>query len=182
MRFMVMVKATRESEAGEMPSERLLAEMGKYNEELVKAGVLLAGEGLHPTSNGYRVTKTGGKITVKDGPFTEAKELVAGFWIIQVKSKEEAIEWAKRVPFEADGPSATAGGTGQIELRQVFELSDFPVEENESGWREKESDLRTELESAPPAPTSDGTKIRYMLFMMANAQSEAGELPDQKVL
>jgi hypothetical protein len=115
MRFMVLVKANKDSEAGVMPSEQILAEMGKYNEELVKAGVLLAGEGLHPSSKGARVKFSGDKRTVIDGPFTEAKELIAGFWLIQVKSKEEAIEWAKRIPFEED----------HVEIRQVFELEDF---------------------------------------------------------
>ena len=95
--------------------------MGKYNEELIKAGVLLAGEGLHPSSKGARVRFAGGKTTVIDGPFAETKELIAGFWMIQVKSKEEAIEWAKRVPFDPKGASATRGGVGEIELRQVFE-------------------------------------------------------------
>jgi hypothetical protein len=113
---MVMVKATKDSEAGVMPSEELLTEMGKYNEELVKAGVMLAGEGLHPSSKGARVRFSGKERTVIDGPFAETKELVAGFWLIQVKSKEEAIEWAKRVPFQE----------GEVEVRQVFELSDFP--------------------------------------------------------
>src|SRR5262245_38152624 len=102
MRFMMIIKATKESEAGEMPSEKLLAAMAKYNEELVKAGVMLDGAGLQASSKGARVTYSKGKRTVTDGPFAEAKELIAGFWIIQVKSKEEAIEWAKRVPFDAD--------------------------------------------------------------------------------
>ena len=115
MRFMVMVKATRNSEAGAMPSEKLLAEMGKFNEELVKAGVMLAGEGLHPSSKGTRVKFSGGKRTVIDGPFAETKELVAGFWLWQVKSKEEAIEWLKRAPFEDT----------EVEIRQVFENDDF---------------------------------------------------------
>jgi hypothetical protein len=115
MRFMVIIKADARSEAGIMPSQQLLTEMGKYNEELVKAGALLAGEGLHPSSKGARVHFSGSKRTVVDGPFSEAKELVAGFWLIQVKSKEEAIEWAKRVPFTE----------GEVELRQVFELEDF---------------------------------------------------------
>ena len=117
MRFMILVKATEQSEAGVLPSEQVLAEMGKYNEELVKAGVLLAGEGLHPSSKGARVKFSGGKRTVIDGPFTEAKELIAGFWLIQVKSKEEAIEWARRVPFNE--------GEAEIEIRQVFEAEDF---------------------------------------------------------
>ena len=118
MRFMVMVKATKESEAGVMPSEQLLADMGKYNEELVKAGIMLAGEGLQPSSKGARVRFSGTKRTVIDGPFAETKELVAGFWIWQVKSKEEAIEWLKRCPNPMPGES-------EIELRQIFEFEDF---------------------------------------------------------
>jgi len=102
--------------------------MGKYNEELIKAGVLLAGEGLQPSSKGARVRFAGGKTTVIDGPFSETKELIAGFWMIQVKSKEEAIEWAKRVPFDPHGASATTGGVGEIEIRQVFEAADFSPE------------------------------------------------------
>jgi len=113
---MVLVKANSDSEAGVLPDEKILTDMGKYNEELVKAGVLLAGEGLHPSSRGARVTFSGGKHTVIDGPFAETKELVAGFWLIQVKSKDEAIEWIKRAPFD--------GGT-EIEIRQVFEAADF---------------------------------------------------------
>lgn len=119
MRFMLLVKATDESEAGVMPSAELLRAMGKYNEELVKAGVLLAGEGLHPTSKGARVRFDGAKRTVVEGPFPDAKDLVAGFWLIEVKSKEEAIEWVKRVPFGAGDPES------EIEIRQVFEAEDF---------------------------------------------------------
>jgi hypothetical protein len=122
MRFMIMVKATKESEAGVMPDEKLLAEMGKYNEELAKAGVLLAGEGLQPSSKGARVRFSGDKRTVIDGPFAETKELVAGFWIIQVRSKEEAIEWVKRVP------NPFPGTESEIEIRQVFEAEDFGAE------------------------------------------------------
>ena len=122
MRFMVMVKATRNSEAGAMPGEKLLAEMGKFNEELVKAGVLLAAEGLHPSSKGTRVKFSGGKRTVIDGPFAETKELVAGFWLWQVKSKEEAIEWVKRCPDPMPGEES------EIEIRQVFEAEDFGAE------------------------------------------------------
>ena len=116
MRFMVLVKASKESEAGTLPDRKILTEMGKYNEELVKAGVMLAGEGLHPTSKGVRVTFSGSKRTVTDGPFPETKELLAGFWIFKVKSKEDAIEWVKKAPFD--------GGT-EIEIRQVFEAEDF---------------------------------------------------------
>jgi hypothetical protein len=125
MRFMMLIKADKNSEAGQMPSEELLVAMGKYNEELIKAGVMLDGEGLHPSSKGARIRFAGGKSTVIDGPFAETKELVAGFWMIQVKSKAEAIEWAKRVPFDPHGASATTGGVGEIELRQVFEATDF---------------------------------------------------------
>jgi hypothetical protein len=121
MRFMVLVKATKDSEAGVLPDEKLLREMGKYNDELVKAGVMLAGEGLQPSSKGARVRFSGDKRTVIDGPFTETKELIAGFWLIQVKSKEEAIEWVKRVP----NPT---GEEGEIEIRQVFEAEDFGPE------------------------------------------------------
>ena len=119
MRFMVIVKADKSSEAGELPDEKLLAEMTKYNEELVKAGVLLAGEGLQPSSKGARVRFSGNKRTVIDGPFAETKELVAGFWLFQVKSKEEAIEWVKRAP------NPFPGTESEIEIRQVFEAEDF---------------------------------------------------------
>ena len=122
MRFMVLVKADAKSEAGIMPDEKLLAEMGKYNEELVKAGVMLAGEGLHPSSKGTRVRFSGNKRTVIDGPFSETKELIAGFWLIQVKSREEAIEWVKRCPNPMPGTEA------EIEIRQVFESEDFGAE------------------------------------------------------
>jgi hypothetical protein len=115
MRFMMIVKADQRSEAGVLPTEKELADMAQYNEQLVKAGVMLAGEGLQASSKGAKVRYEGRKRSVIDGPFTEAKELIAGFWLIQVKSKEEAIEWAKRVPFTE----------GEVELRQVFELEDF---------------------------------------------------------
>ncbi len=118
MKFMVIVKATKESEAGVMPSTELLTAMGNYNEELVKAGVLMAGEGLHPSSKGARVRFSGNSRTVIDGPFTETKELVAGFWLLQVRSKEECIEWVKRCPNPMDGDS-------EIEIRQVFDADDF---------------------------------------------------------
>jgi hypothetical protein len=118
MRFMVIVKATKESEAGEMPGTELLTAMGKYNEELVKAGIMLAGDGLHPSSKGVRVRFSGTKRTVIDGPFAETKELIAGFWIWQVRSLDEAIEWVKRCPNPMNGES-------DIEIRQVFESEDF---------------------------------------------------------
>jgi hypothetical protein len=137
MRFMILVKADKDTEAGVLPSEELLAAMGKYNEELAKAGVLLAGEGLHPSSKGARVKFSGGKTTVIDGPFTEAKELIAGFWLIQVKSKEEAIEWVKRVPHPDDRE-------GEIEIRQVFEAEDFG-DEFTPELREQEERLRAQI-------------------------------------
>ena len=121
MRFMIIVKASKDSEAGIMPSEKLLTEMGKFNEELANAGVLLAGDGLHPTSRGARVKFSGNKRTVIDGPFTETKELIAGFWLWNVKSKEEAIEWVKRCPNPHNEDS-------EIEIRQVFEAEDFGAE------------------------------------------------------
>jgi len=119
---MILIKATKDSEAGVMPSQQLLTEMGKFNEELVKAGVMLAGEGLHPTSKGARVKFSGSKRTVIDGPFAETKELLAGFWLWQVKSKEEAIEWVKRCP------NPFPGSDSEIEIRQVFEAEDFGAE------------------------------------------------------
>ena len=136
MRVMVIVKASPESEAGQMPSEQILTEMGKYNEQLVKAGVMLAGEGLHPSSKGKRVRFSGSQRTVIDGPFAESKELIAGFWLWQVKSIEEAVEWLKRAPFD--------GGT-EIELRPVFETEDFGKELTPE-TREREERLRAELE------------------------------------
>src|SRR5712692_5389848 len=119
MRFMVLVKADKNSEAGVMPDKKILTDMGNFNDELVKAGVLLEGEGLHPSSKGARVRFSGSKRTVTDGPFSETKELVAGYWIWQVKSKEEAIEWLRRAPFD--------GGT-EVEIRQIFEADDFGAE------------------------------------------------------
>ena len=139
MRFMVIVKANKDSEAGVMPSEELLTEMGKFNEELVNAGVMLAGEGLHPSSKGARVVFSGDKRTVIDGPFAETKELVAGFWLWQVKSKKEAIEWAKRCP----NPT---GEGGELEIRQVFEAEDFG-EEFTPELREQDDRLRAEMEA-----------------------------------
>ena len=136
MRFMVMVKASKESEAGEMPDTKLLAAMGKFNEELVKAGVMLAGEGLHPTSKGKRVRFSGTKRTVIDGPFTETKELVAGFWIWQCKSMDEAIEWLKRCPNPMKSDS-------DVEIRPIFSPEDFgealtpELKEQEARLREK---------------------------------------------
>jgi hypothetical protein len=138
MKFMVIVKANADSEAGVMPTEKLLSEMGKFNEELVKAGVMLAGEGLHPSSKGARVKFSGDKRIVIDGPFAEAKELIAGYWIFNVKSKEEAIEWVKRCPC----PHTDRGA--EIEIRQVFEAEDFGAEFTPE-LREQEERLRQQI-------------------------------------
>lgn len=139
MRFMIIVKASPDSEAGVMPSEELLTAMGNYNEELVKAGIMLAGEGLHPSSKGARVRFSGDKRTVIDGPFAETKELIAGYWLWQVKSKEEAIEWVKRCPNPMPGTEA------EIEIRQVFEAEDFGAEFTPE-LREQEERLRAQTE------------------------------------
>ena len=137
MKFMILVKADKNSEAGRMPDEKLLTKIGKYNEELAKAGVMVAGEGLHPTSKGARVKFADGKHIVTNGPFPESNDLVAGFWIWQVKSKEEALEWLKRAPFD--------GGT-EIELREVFEMEDFAASDPTGEIRAQEARLRKESE------------------------------------
>ena len=136
MRFMMIVKANEDSEAGVMPDEKLLTEMGNFNDELIKAGIMLAGEGLQPSSKGARVRFSGSKRSVIDGPFAETKELIAGYWLIQVKSREEAIEWAKRVP----APHGV-DQEGEIEIRQLFEVDDFPPSAAVERVRELESRL-----------------------------------------
>ena len=142
MRFMVIVKASKDSEAGKMPSEQLLAAMGKYNEELAKAGILRAAEGLQPSSKGARVRFSGKKRTVIDGPFAETKELIAGFWIWEVKSKEEAIEWLKRCPNPHDEET-------EVEIRQIFEAEDFGAEFTPE-LREQEQRIRARLDAKKP--------------------------------
>ncbi|MFC3286078.1 YciI family protein [Litchfieldella rifensis] len=150
MRFMIIVKASKDSEAGKMPSQELLEAMGKYNEELVKAGILLSGEGLQPSSKGARVRFSDDQHTVLDGPFPETKELIAGFWLWQVKSKEEAIEWVKRCPNPMPGSEA------EIEIRQVFEEEDFGEEftpelrEQEERWRAQAAQNAEEAHSRKP--------------------------------
>jgi hypothetical protein len=168
MRFMMLVKATKDYEAGVWPDEKLLSEMAEWTEELVKAGARLETGRLQPSSQGVRVRYADGKLMVTDGPFAESKELIAGFCLIQVKSRDEAIEWAKRVPFQE----------GEIELRPLYELFDFPVDaaEKPEGWREKEEQIR----AAPPA-RKPGT-IRYMGIVKADKNTEAGVLPDEKFL
>jgi hypothetical protein len=146
MRFMIIVKANKDSEAGVMPSEKMLADMGKFNEELVKASVMLAGEGLHASSKGARVKFSGGKSIVIDGPFAETKELIAGFWLWQVKSKEEAIEWLKRAPFEET----------EVEIRQVFEAEDFGAEFTPE-LREQEERVRAQAELNKSSNSEQGS-------------------------
>src|SRR5438045_6220762 len=138
MRVMVIVKANEESESGKLPDEKILSAMGKFNEELVKAGVMLAGEGLKPSSKGARIKFSGGKRTVTDGPFAETKELVAGFWLWQVKSFDEAVEWLKRAPFD--------GGT-EVELRQVFETEEFAASDPSGDIRRQEEDLKKRIQA-----------------------------------
>jgi hypothetical protein len=168
MRFMMLVKGTKDYEAGIWPDEKLLSEIAKWTEELVKAGARLDGGRLQPSSTGVRVRYADRKFTVTDGPFAETKELIAGFCLIQAKSLDEAIEWTKRVPFQE----------GEIELRPLYELFDFPVDaaEKPDGWREKEEQLR----AAPPA-RKPGT-IRYMGLVKADKDTEAGVLPGEKAL
>ena len=169
MRIMMIVKANPDSEKGILPDEKVLSAMGTYNEKLGKAGALLAMDGLQPSSEGFRVKCSKGKVTVTDGPFAEAKELVAGFWLINVKSLAEGIEWAKRTPFQ----------DGEIELRPLFETEDFPVspDEDPEGWRKKE--LENRAKAAPPR--KPGTK-RYLGLLLADRDTEAGVMPDEKVL
>lgn len=143
MRVMVMVKATKDSEAGVMPTEQLLTDMGRYNEELVRAGIMLAGEGLHPSAKGVRVRFDGPKRTVIDGPFAETKELVAGYWLWQVKSMEEAVEWLKRCP----NPMTEAS---EVEIRPVYEAEDFGAEFTPE-LREQEERLRAAIEASSPS-------------------------------
>ena len=138
MRFMVIVKATKESEGGALPDEKALAAMGNFNEELVKAGVMLAGEGLHPSSEGVRISFAGGKKTVTEGPFAETKELVAGYWLLQTKTKAEVVEWIKRAPFMAGE---------EVEIRQVFEAEEFAASDPTGKLREQEQRLRDTIAS-----------------------------------
>jgi hypothetical protein len=175
MRFMMLVKSDEKSEAGILPDEKVFSDMGKYNEELVKAGALLAAEGLHPSSKGARIRLSGGKYTVKDGPFAEAKELVAGFWLIQANSKEEAIEWAKRCPFD----------DGEVEIRPLYELDCFPVDpaEQAGGWRQQEQQFREAAAAQNPTFELRGGKtMRFLCFVNADRATEAGVLPDEKAL
>ncbi|HKU44089.1 MAG TPA: YciI family protein [Polyangiales bacterium] len=171
---MMLLKSDANAEAGVMPDEKLLTDMGNYNQRMVEAGVMVGGEGLHPSSQGVRVRTAKGKTTVIDGPFAESKELVAGYFMLQTKSLAEAIEWAKQIP-EPPG----AQGEGEIELRPLFETEDFPVDaaEKPEGWREKETEFRAE----PPVATPD-KGARWIALLKADKNTEAGVLPSQQVL
>jgi hypothetical protein len=168
MRYMLLVKSTNNYEAGIWPDENLQAELNKWTEELVKAGARLEGGRLQPSSQGARVYYAKGKISVIDGPFAETKELIAGFCMIEAKSLDEAVAWAKRVPFQ----------DGEVEVRQLFELADFPIDpaEQPDGWREREEQMR-----AAPPPRRPGT-IRYMSILNADKNTEAGVMPEEKFL
>lgn len=174
MRFMMLVKSDASAEAGVMPSPTELADMEKFNDEMTKAGVMLAGEGLHSSAKGARLRceKATGKVTVIDGPFSEAKELVAGFWLIQAKSKAEAVEWAKKAPFQG----------GEVEIRPLYELQDFPADPNQGkpeNWREQEQELRTQQ----PVQTNRGKKkMRFLGFVKGASDSESGVMPDTAAL
>lgn len=185
MRFMMLIKSDSTTEAGILPDQKLLTEMGKLNAEMTKAGTLLSGEGLRPSSQGTRVRLSGKgsakTSTVIDGPFAETNELIAGFWLIQTKSKEEAIEWAKRVP----------GQEGEIEIRALYEASDFPVDPSEKpdGWREQEVRFRESAdgapESAPGSPTPPARKpgtTRFMVMLKSDQRAETDALPSQETL
>jgi hypothetical protein len=169
MRYLMFVKASKESEAGVLPDEKVISEMGRFNEQLVKAGAWITADGLKASSTGARVRYAGGKVTVTDGPFTETKELVAGYWLINARSLAEAIDWAKRVPLQE----------GEVEIRPLFELEDFPVDpaEQPEGWREKEAEFR-----ASPQPLRKPGTIRFMGLLKADQDTEAGVLPDEKLL
>jgi hypothetical protein len=174
MRFMLLVKSEDAAEAGVVPSAKELAEMNEFNDELIRAKVMLAGEGLHGSSKAARVrcNKATKKITVLDGPFAEAKELIAGFWLIQAKSKAEAIDWAKRIPFKS----------GEVEVRPLFELEDFPADPKQGEteeWRQKEQAMRESM----PQQTSRGTKkMRFLGFVKGGADSESGKMPETDAL
>jgi hypothetical protein len=174
MRFMMLVKGDAKSEAGVLPDEKLLTDMGRLNEEMVNAGVMLAGEGLHASAKGTRVRQVGQKTTVVDGPFAEAKEVVAGYWIVQTKSKDEAVAWARRVP----------GAEGEIEIRQLYDMSDFPVDPSEKpeGWREKEQAFRDANEGIGKAPPRKPGTRRYIVMLRSDRATESGALPSPDVL
>jgi hypothetical protein len=174
MRFMMMIKSDSRAEAGLMPDEKLLTEMTSFNEEMAKAGVMLAGEGLQASSKGVRVRRAGGKISVIDGPFAEAKELIAGYWLVQTPSLQQAIDWARRVPDH----------DGEIELRRLYEMSDFPVDPSEKpeGWREQEERLREGADATGNMVARKPGTTRFMVMLKGDKLTESGAVPKQEVL
>ena len=173
MRFMMMVKSNERSEAGVLPDEQMLASMGEYNERLTKAGLMLGGEGLQASSKGARVQMFGGKIKVIDGPFAEAKELLGGYWLVRAMSKDEVIDWTKRVPFEE----------GEVEVREVYELDDLPVDPSEKpdGWRAREQATRDRAGAGTIVARKPGTQ-RYMIAIKSDENTEAGAQLDNTAL
>ena len=178
MRYMMLIKIDEWAEAGQMPSPELIEAMEKYNAELIDAGAFVTAEGLQSSSKGARLMLHNGKRFRTDGPFSEAKEVIAGFWIIDVASKAEALEWAMRIPFEADTEANRAGDAGEVEVRRVFRLDDFPVNESESGWREQEAEWQEQPTIAPLDPT----KKRFFCSTNGDKSTEAGEMPSEELL
>jgi hypothetical protein len=172
MKFMLMIKSDEQAEAGVLPDEKVMSEMAAFNEAMAKAGVLLGAEGLQATSKGARIALQGGKRTTTNGPFAEAKEVIAGYWLLRTKSQADAVAWAKRCP----------GAAGNLELRQVYELDDFPVDaaEGSDGWRANEERMREELEQAPPA-AKPGTS-RFIAMLKSDEHTESGVMPDEQML
>ena len=184
MRYIMMLKSDDHIETGVLPEPEMLVAMGTYNQELINAGAMLDGNGLQPSSAGFRLENVDGELVVHDGPFAESKELIAGYWVIQAKSLEEAVEWAKRVPFKVgDGHYS---GQGQIEIRRLYEMEDFASASNESGWKEEEQALRDEVGSHSPITAMDPStgawagKFVYMGFVFADARSESGVVPSEE--
>lgn len=178
MRFMMMIKSDEQSEAGTMPDTKVFEAMAQFNQALIDSGSLLDAQGLLPSSKGVIIKFRGGKPTVTDGPFAEAKELVAGYWLISANSLDEAVEWAKRCFETVDEIAGPAGGdAGEIEVRQLFDLEDFPVNENESGWREMEAAER----AAPSVQPQKGLR-QFIGFRMADAATERGDMPTEELL
>lgn len=181
MRFFVGVKATEATEAGEMPTAEAMRKMNEFNQEVVAAGVMIDGNGLQASSTGYKILTENGVTTVVDGPFAETKELIAGYWVIQAKSIEEAVAWIKRAPMDVGGDDVS------VEIRPIFELEDFPEDDGESGWRENEEKLRAEWNAGSPTD-AQGTlqptpgKLVYMGMVHATADSEAGVMPTEAEL
>jgi hypothetical protein len=172
---MMLLKSDAKAESGALPDEKLLSDMGNYNQSMVDAGVMIGGEGLHPSSEGARIRISKGKTTVIDGPFAEAKEVVAGFFMLQTKSMDEAVEWAKKIP----GAPADSNAEGELELRPLFETEDFPVDpaEQPGGWRDKEIEQRHK--SATSGPEKG---FRWISFLKADKHTESAAMPSEKVL